>query len=226
MTTTQNDQPRFFTDEQRAVVAAMMSRIIPTDEDPGAAEAGTIDFVERYLSGVDYIYAKPDGSGFRQLEGKKLDAWKYRIETLREKYRTGIEHVERLSQEKFGAGFASLAPEQQDEVLVHLERHGSDEKNPVDEPQEDISGSSIEIELQMSREDIDFDFFPLVITHTRQGFYADPIYGGNKDRIGWKHIGFPGPESLEEVHSGRFSTLAWFSENLTHPGEETSNNGQ
>lgn len=226
MTTTQNDQPRFFTDEQRAVVAAMMSRIIPTDDTPGAAEAGTIDFVERYLSGVDFIYAEPDGSGFRRLEGKKLEAWKYRIERLREKYRAGIAHVERLSAEKFGAGFAALSAEQQDEVLVHLERYGSDEKSPVDEPREDISGSSIEIELQMSREDIDFDFFPLVITHTRQGFYADPIYGGNKDRIGWNHIGFPGPESLEEVHSGRFSTIAWFAENLTHPGEETSNNGE
>src|SRR3546814_3014319 len=72
-TATQNDHPRFFTDEQRAVVAAMMARIIPTDENPGATEAGTIDFVDRYLSGVDYIYAQPDGSGFRQLAGKTLN---------------------------------------------------------------------------------------------------------------------------------------------------------
>jgi gluconate 2-dehydrogenase gamma chain len=226
LTTGQDDQPRFFTDEQRAVVAAMMARIIPTDEDPGATEAGAIDFVDRYLSGVDYIYAKPDGSGFRRLEGKKLDAWTYRIETLREKYRSGIALTERVSEEMFGAGFASLSPEEQDQVLVHLERHGSGEKSPVDEPREDISGSSIEIELQMSRADIDFDFLPLVITHTRQGFYADPIYGGNRDKVGWKLIGFPGPDSLAEVHSGRFSTLAWFAENLTHPGEEASSNGE
>ena len=32
------------------------------------------------------------------------------------------------------------------------------------------------------------------MTHTRQGFYADPIYGGNRDRIGWQVIGFPGPD--------------------------------
>ena len=32
--------------------------------------------------------------------------------------------------------------------------------------------------------------------HTRQGFYADPIYGGNRDRVGWQVIGFPGPASL------------------------------
>ena len=48
--------------------------------------------------------------------------------------------------------------------------------------------------------------------HTRQGFYADPIYGGNKGRVGWQVIGFPGPTSLNEVFTGRYSTLAWFAE--------------
>ena len=46
-----------------------MARIIPTDDTPGAREAGTIDFVDRYLSGIGFIYAKPDGSGFEELAG-------------------------------------------------------------------------------------------------------------------------------------------------------------
>jgi gluconate 2-dehydrogenase gamma chain len=25
-----------------------------------------------------------------------------------------------------------------------------------------------------------------------QGFFADPIYGGNRDKVAWKMIGFPG----------------------------------
>src|SRR3546814_20961129 len=70
-TATQNDHPRFFTDEQRAVVAAMLARILPTDENPGATEAGTIAFVDRYLSGADYIYAQPAGSALRPPEGQK-----------------------------------------------------------------------------------------------------------------------------------------------------------
>ena len=41
-----------------------MAWIIPTDDTPGACEAGTIDFLDRYLSGIGYVYAKPDGSGF------------------------------------------------------------------------------------------------------------------------------------------------------------------
>ncbi|MBV8176344.1 MAG: gluconate 2-dehydrogenase subunit 3 family protein, partial [Verrucomicrobia bacterium] len=41
-------------------------------------------------------------------------------------------------------------------------------------------------------------------------FYSDPIYGGNKNRVGWKLIGFEGPESLAETHSGRYTTLPFF----------------
>jgi gluconate 2-dehydrogenase gamma chain len=49
----------FFNDPQRKTVEAAMARIIPTDDTRGAIEAGTIDFLDRYLSGIDYIYAKP-----------------------------------------------------------------------------------------------------------------------------------------------------------------------
>jgi gluconate 2-dehydrogenase gamma chain len=60
---------RFFDDHQRETAAAAMARMIPTDDVPGAREAGTIDFLDRYLSGIDFVYAKPDGSGFETLEG-------------------------------------------------------------------------------------------------------------------------------------------------------------
>lgn len=33
-------------------------------------------------------------------------------------------------------------------------------------------------------------FFETVRVHTIMGFFADPSYGGNYDKIGWKHIGF------------------------------------
>jgi gluconate 2-dehydrogenase gamma chain len=33
-------------------------------------------------------------------------------------------------------------------------------------------------------------FFETVRTHTIMGFFADPSYGGNYDKIGWKLIGF------------------------------------
>jgi gluconate 2-dehydrogenase gamma chain len=40
----------FFDAHQRATIEAAMARIIPTDDQPGAREAGTIEFLDRYLS--------------------------------------------------------------------------------------------------------------------------------------------------------------------------------
>ena len=62
--TTATDRTGFFDNHQRETIGAAMARIIPTDDTPGAREAGTIDFLDRYLSGIGYVYAKPDGSGF------------------------------------------------------------------------------------------------------------------------------------------------------------------
>ena len=71
---------------------------------------------------------------------------------------------------------------------------------------------SAEPALQQTSTEVDLSFFPLLVTHTRQGFYADPIYGGNKGQVGWATIGFPGPASLKEVHTGRYTTLQYFAE--------------
>jgi gluconate 2-dehydrogenase gamma chain len=37
-------------------------------------------------------------------------------------------------------------------------------------------------------------FFNTVRTHTMEGMFADPIYGGNKDFAGWRLVGFPGAQ--------------------------------
>jgi gluconate 2-dehydrogenase gamma chain len=43
-----------------------------------------------------------------------------------------------------------------------------------------------------SVEGIPDGFFTQLITHTRQGMFGDPIYGGNKDFAGWDLMGYPG----------------------------------
>ena len=35
-------------------------------------------------------------------------------------------------------------------------------------------------------------FFDLILENTIEGFFADPIYGGNRDMVGWQYVGFPG----------------------------------
>ena len=68
--------------------------------------------------------------------------------------------------------------------------------------------------------EVDLGFVPLLALHTRQGFYADPVYGGNQGHVGWQVIGFPGPASLAEVHQGRYTTIDYFADNRVHPGTE------
>lgn len=35
-------------------------------------------------------------------------------------------------------------------------------------------------------------FFALLLEHTRQGMFCDPIHGGNREFMGWDMIGYPG----------------------------------
>ena len=199
----------FFDPHQRATIEAAMARIIPTDDTPGAREAGCIDFLDRYLSGIDYIFAKPDGCGFETLEGSRpkpggsasrscaaATSRASRARSRAARIRSGLRRAGAASsrtrfcsRRKAGAGSRPRCRER---------RAG----RPV----------SPQPALQQTSTEVDLDFFPLLVTHTRQGFYADPIYGGNRDRVGWKVIGFPGPASLAEVHAGRYTTLPYFAE--------------
>ena len=203
------DEPpaRGFLDvHQRATVEAAMARMIPTDDAAGASEARTVDFVDRYLAGIDAIYAKPDGSGFETLQGKQAWAWQQRVDSLRRTYAEGLDALDRLSRERHREDFVDLSEEDQDDVLHALENR---------------TASSLEAPaLQQTSSEADLEFVPLLATHTRQGFYADPVYGGNRDRVGWDVIGFPGPSSLAEVHTGRYSVVDYFADERGHPSQE------
>lgn len=207
----------FFNQHQRLTIAAAMARIIPSDDRPGAREAGTIDFLDRYLSGIDYVFAKPDGSGFEVLSGKQAAAWQQRIDALRQTYETGIAELDRVSRALGGDDFARLPEDEQDRVLAEQERPTA--RQEVDAEAESAVAAS-EPALQQMAAESELAFFPLLVLHTRQGFYADPIYGGNKDQAGWRAIGFPGPESLAEAHAGRYSTLPYFAPGAAARGKE------
>jgi gluconate 2-dehydrogenase gamma chain len=213
-------EARFFDEFQRRTIEAAMARIIPTDHEPGASEVGTIDFLDRYLSGTDYVYAKPDGSGFAQLEGKRAEAWRQRIESVRRKYLEGIEELNQRSRAEYGHDFADVASDQQDAILAMMERPVREQERAREEEQAVAGFTPPEPALQQIAAEIDLDFFPLLVLHTRQGFLADPIYGGNRKRIGWEIIGFPGPQSLAEAHAGRYSTLPYFAETIDATGDK------
>jgi gluconate 2-dehydrogenase gamma chain len=84
-------------------------------------------------------------------------------------YRRGIAALDELSASRHGRPFRRLAGEEQDAVLRSIE--GSREPG---EPS------------RMAQ------FFEVVREHTFEGTFCDPKYGGNKDALGWRMIGFPG----------------------------------
>lgn len=219
--TTQAGSETFFDPHQRETIAAAMARMIPTDDVPGATEAGTIDFLDRYLSGTAYVYAAPDGNGFEALTGRRLKAWTRRIELMRERYVAGVEALDAAAQERRGVPFVDLQPPDQDAVLAEVERpQGREQEADLARARTAMYGAPVEPALQQTSAEVDLGFVPLLALHTRQGFYADPVYGGNRDQVGWQVIGFPGPASLAEVHSGRYSTIDYFADNRVHPGTE------
>src|SRR5215510_8562558 len=61
---------RFFTVEEATTLAALCDQIIPPDEDPGAAWAGVVNYLDRQLCGpLQHLrdsYRRGDGSGRRE----------------------------------------------------------------------------------------------------------------------------------------------------------------
>jgi gluconate 2-dehydrogenase gamma chain len=224
--TTTTGGPGFLSEEARQTLAAAMARIIPTDRDPGAREAGAIDFLDSYLSGgVDRVWAKPDGSGFVELTGKHREVWARRVDEERAAYAYGVEELDCRSREAYGAPFRELPEPQQDAVLTEMER-GSAERvsDPAAELTEFAHWPAQPVGPQSADQSVEArarGFFQMLVMHTRQGFYADPIYGGNRGHAGWDVIGFHGPRSLEDAHTGRYTSMPWFAEAALTGGEDT-----
>jgi gluconate 2-dehydrogenase gamma chain len=177
-----------------------------------------VRFIDRYLSGLDYVFAAADGDGFLRIDGRHADAWRGRIAELRRTYREGIRTLDATARERHGATFVELSPADQDGVLEAVS--GRPKPEPVELGVNEVRGA-----LQMGAWDDGLDFFAALVAHTRQGFYGDPVYGGNRDRVGWKVIGFPGPQSLRDTMDGTFSLREYFAEDcdwqtlIPHLGE-------
>ncbi len=91
-------QWRFFTTEEARTVEAISERLIPTDQDPGAAWAGVVHYIDRQL-GV-----------------------RFNFRPFRELYRQGLAGVDQASAALFHARFVELTSEQQAAVLKALQR--------------------------------------------------------------------------------------------------------
>ncbi len=87
-------------------------------------------------------------------------------------YRRGLVALDAYCRASYDSPFASLDASQQDAVITALE-----------------DGSAEGFEWPSAQA-----FFQTLRTHTMEGMFADPIYGGNKDFAGWRLVGFPGAQ--------------------------------
>lgn len=161
----------YLTQSEVRFLDAAVARLIPANElGPGAKEADVTCFIDRQLASSWGTH----GRNYRMgpwLEGTPEQGFQSRL-TPQEIYRAAIRETNAYCTKQYDRNFQFLAPERQDEVL-----HGLEEGN-------------IELESVSSR-----FFFRLLLRNTVEGFFADPMYGGNRDKIGWKLIGFPGVAS-------------------------------
>ena len=158
---------------------AAAERLIPTDElGPGARDAGITCYIDRQLCSAWGTHGRNYRSG-PWLEGTPEQGFQSRL-TPQEIYRIGIYEINAFCRTKYEKPFDQLQPDRQDEVLKALEKG--------------------EVELPSLSSKL---FFDLLWRNTEEGFFADPIYGGNRDKIGWKLIGFPGiPSAAYKDHLG------------------------
>jgi gluconate 2-dehydrogenase gamma chain len=177
----------FLAPAEVAFLDAAVARLIPADElGPGAKEAGVTYFIDQQLFGGFGVMAKMYRQG-PHAEGTPQQGYQSPL-TPQEVYRAAIGEINAACAKQYGKSFDKLAAAQQDEVLRALDE------------------GKFPLEAVPAR-----FFFNLLLDNTIEGFFSDPIYGGNRNKIGWKLVGFPGVAAvytpLVEKHGVPYDAL-------------------
>jgi gluconate 2-dehydrogenase gamma chain len=157
-----------FSAPEAPALQALVARLIPADElSVSGKDAGCAVFIDRQLAGeygtFSRLYMQGPFEKGTPMQGDQSEL------VPRDRYRLGLAGLEAYSQKQFQKSFAALAADDQDKVLHGLEKG-------------EIALDGIDAKL----------FFQQVLGNTMEGFFADPVYGGNRDMVSWKMIGFPG----------------------------------
>jgi len=153
---------------EAALLGALVDRLIPADAlGPSASEAGVVVFIDRQLAGAWGAGARLYRSGpFRR--GKAEQGYQLPL-TPREYFSAGLAALDPWARGRFGAPLERLSGEQCDAALHALEKGEAD-----------LGGIDPR------------GFFEALLAITVEGFFADPLYGGNRGKAGWKLLGYPG----------------------------------
>jgi gluconate 2-dehydrogenase gamma chain len=157
----------FFNMEESAFIEAAVARLIPADEEwPGAREANVPNYMDKQLSGAwgagERLYRGGPWQPGTPSQGYQLPF------TPAELFHTALAAINK-ELASAGTPFATMSADQQDAYLKTLEAGG-----------QGLNGVPSEV------------FFAHLWELTLEGFFSDPVYGGNRDMVSWRMIGFPG----------------------------------
>jgi gluconate 2-dehydrogenase gamma chain len=179
----------YLTAAEASLLEALVDRLIPPDPTgPGAVEAGVPIFIDRQLAG-QYGQGQHFYLGGPWPKGTPEQGYQSRF-TPAQLYRAALGAIPGyVSKTHNGATFQKLAPADQDKLLKGLE------------------GGQVELEGGVDGK----AFFTMLLQNTKEGYFSDPIYGGNRNMAAWKMIGFPG------AHYDYRDWVSRFNERVPYP---------
>ena len=153
---------------EHAFIAAAVDTLIPADElSPSGSACGVATFIDRQLAGAYGMGARLYRQG--PFPNAKPELGYQLALNPREFFRAGIEEANAWTRKTYGKDFDRLSEPDREAAL-----------KAMDDDKAQFPGFS-------SR-----TFFDALLQITMEGFFADPIYGGNRDMAGWKMVGYPG----------------------------------
>ena len=159
---------RFFNDIEAKFIEAALDTLIPKDAvGPGAVEVGVATFLDNQLAGAF-------GQGARMylegpfLEGAPTQGYQLPL-TPAELYRVAIADVNAYCAKTYQKRFDQLGAAERKTVL------------------EAVEGNKIKLDTVPGG-----TFFAMLYGNVMEGYFGDPMYGGNRNKAVWKMIGFPG----------------------------------
>jgi len=157
----------FLNTEEAAFIEAAVARLIPADDTwPGGLEAGVANYIDKQLGGArgsgERLYRSGPWQPGTPSQGYQLPF------TSAELFRAALEAIN-AGLAQANTPFAQMSNDQQDAYLHSLE---AGDKN--------LGGVPSDV------------FFAHLWECTVEGFFGDPVYGGNRHMIAWRMIGFPG----------------------------------
>jgi gluconate 2-dehydrogenase gamma chain len=158
------------TPDEAAFLTAVVDAFIPADDlSPSGSDCGIVVFIDRQLAGAYGAGARLYQDGpFQPSSGQPQFGPQSPLAPL-PFIQLGIAELDTFSSAQRGARVSQLAKSELEELLRDLEA------GEVALPRIDARG-----------------FFAALLQLSMEGFFSDPIYGGNRGKASWRMLGYPG----------------------------------